>query len=305
MSVQTIKLKRTVEAGWNNFRRNGWLTVATVTVFTLSLLITGLTVSFGYATSVFLQNLENKVNITVAFNTDTTETRILQIKQELSKYKEVASIQYISRDQALQEFLKATNNDPNITKALDQIGGNPLPASLVINANQPDQYPIINEALKQSEFQDDIARINYEKNKQIIDTVTTSSQTTKRTGMLLAAIFVLVSLIVAFNTIRINMHSRRQEYEIMRLVGASNTYMRLPSVFEGIFYGLVAAVLSAILLVPAIKLIGSAVLFSINPSFLLAYYIDHWVRILAILLALGGTLGALSGYLALNRYLKI
>jgi cell division transport system permease protein len=305
MPLQTIKLKRTLESGWTNFRRNGWLTVATVTVFTLSLLITGLTVSFGFATSMFLQNLEEKVNITVAFNTDTTEERILEIKQDLGKYKEVASIQYISRDQALQEFLTATAGDPNIAKALDQIGDNPLPASLVIKATRPDQYPIINQALQQSAYKEDIARVNYEKNKKIIDTVTTSSQTTKRTGSLLAAIFILVSLIVAFNTIRINMHSRRQEYEIMRLVGASNTYMRLPSVFEGILYGVTAALISAILLIPAIKLIGSSVLFSIDPAFLMNYYFAHWFAIVVILLALGGILGALSGFLALNRYLKI
>ena len=305
MSQNTLKLGRTFREGWASFRRNGWLSVATVTVFTLSLLLVGLTSVFGFATGLLLQNLEDKINISVAFNVDTEESRILEMRQALLTYQEIASVDYISRDAALDQFIKTSGDDPNIAKALDEIGGNPLPASLTIRAKRPDQYDAIATAVANSVWKDDIARINYEKNKKIIETVATSSQSAKQTGLILAAIFILVSIIVAFNTIRINMHSRKQEYEIMRLVGASNTYMRLPSVFEGLLYGTSAAVVAAILLVPAIGLIGSSLVFFLPAGFLLSYYASHWFLFFIALVLLGATLGTLSGYLALNKYLKV
>ena len=305
MSPNSIKLKRTFREGWVSFRRNGWLSVATVIVFTLSLLIVGLTSVFGFATGLLLQNLEDKININVAFNTDVDESTILAMKQDLLKYQEIDSVEYISRDAALDQFMKTSGDDPNIAKALDEIGGNPLPASLTIRARRPDQYDAIATAVANSAWKDDIARINYEKNRTIIDTVASSSQSAKQTGLILAAVFILVSVIVAFNTIRINMHSRKQEYEIMRLVGASNTYMRLPSVFEGILYGTSAAITAAVLIIPAITLIGSSLGFFLPSGFLMGYYLGHWLLFLVVLLVLGSGLGAVSGALALNKYLKI
>lgn len=301
----SIKLRRTFHEGWHNFRRNGWLTVATVMVFTLSLFVIGLTFTFSLATGKLLTSLEEKLNINVAFETDVPEAQILNIKKELEKYREVASVEYISRDQALAEFIQMSNDDPSISKALDEIGDNPLPASLTIHARYPDQYDTINRVLLESSFKDSIDRINYEKNKKVISSVSDSSRNARRVGTILMALFIIVALVVAFNTIRINMHSRRQEFEIMRLVGASNIYMRMPSIFEGILYGGVSAVMALILLFPAVKFVGSALIFSMAPGFLMHYFLGHFFIVFLALLVLGSGLGALSGFLALNRYSKV
>lgn len=301
----SIKLGRTFREGWKNFLRNGWLTVATVTVFTLSLLIVGMIFVFGLASSRLLDSLEQKLNINVAFNTDVPEESILQIKSQLEKYSEVASVEYTSRDQALEQFLALSAGDPSITKALEEIGDNPLPASLTIRARHPEQYDTIARAVTESGFKNEISRVNYEKNKKIIDSVAGASRKSKDIGLILAVLFVAVAIVVALNTIRINMHSRRQEFEIMRLVGASNIYMRMPSVFEGIFYGTAAAILALLLILPAIKIIGSALIFSIAPGFLMQYFLGHFIWVLLALLTLGWTLGAVSGFLALSKYSKV
>src|SRR3990170_1994360 len=131
--MQTLKLWRTFQEGKENFRRNGWLTFATVSVITLSLFIAGLSFLIGITTQSILQNMRNKVNVSVSFNPDVTEERIMEIQRELSKYKkEIASVQYISRDDALKQFLADSGNDPIIAKAVEEIGENPLLASLVI-----------------------------------------------------------------------------------------------------------------------------------------------------------------------------
>lgn len=303
--MKGLKLWRTFREGAKNYTRNGWLTVATVVVMTLSLFIVSMTMILGITGSLILDNLRDKINIGVSFNPEVTEASILSIKSSLEKYQEVASIQYISRDQALSDFIAMGDNDPVITQALEEIGENPLLASLNIKAHNPEQYTIIAEALNQSTFKDDIARINYEKNKTAIERLDGINQMTRKVGLILGIIFVSISFLITFNTIRINMHSRRNEFEIMRLVGASNTYVRMPSVFEGIFYGLTAAFVTLILVFVSIQALAPMTQGVITDGTLLDYYAGHFLQISLSITMLGGVLGALGGFVAVRKYLKV
>src|SRR3989344_2692491 len=131
MPMKTLKLWRTFKEGAQNFRRNGWLTFATVSVLTLSLFIVSLSFLRVAVTHVELKNLRDKVSINVSFNPDVPESRILEIRDELAKYKkEISSVDYISRNEALDDFLAESGNDPTIVQAIEEIGENPLLASL-------------------------------------------------------------------------------------------------------------------------------------------------------------------------------
>ena len=191
--MKALKLWRTMQEGARNYTRNGWLTIATVVVITLSLFIVSMTMIFGVTTSLVLDNLRDKININVSFNADVSEPSILAIKKTLEKYKEVSSVTYISREQALNDFIAMSDNDPTITQALDEIGENPLLASLNIKARTPEQYNIIAQALAQATFRDEISRINYEKNKTAIERLDSINITTKKVGLLLGIIFISIS----------------------------------------------------------------------------------------------------------------
>ncbi len=187
-------------------------------------------------------------------------------------------------------------------QALDEIGENPLLASLTIKARDAGQYEKIAEAIKQGPFKEEVDRINYERNKKAIDKLNHIRSASKETGILLGALFIGIALLISFNTIRMNMYARKQEFEIMRLVGASNLYVRMPQVFEGIFYGLSAAAITIILLFGAVRVINP---YTANDIDLVGYYTSHFFSILFLLLLLGGILGALSGFVAVRRYLKV
>jgi cell division transport system permease protein len=303
--MKGLKLWRTFQEGFKNYTRNGWLTVATVVVMTLSLFIVSMTMLLGITTNLILDNLRDKINISVSFNPDVTEVSILSIKQDLEKYQEVASITYISRDKALSDFIAMGDNDPVITQALEEIGENPLLASLNIKANSPEQYDVISQALTQSTFKEDINRINYAKNKTAINRLDGINKMTRQIGLILGIIFVSISFLITFNTIRINMHSRRNEFEIMRLVGASNTYIRMPSVFEGVFYGLTAAFITLVLLFIAIQALAPLTAGILTNGTLLDYYAGHLLEISLSVTALGVVLGALGGFIAVRKYLKV
>jgi cell division transport system permease protein len=303
--MQTLKLWRTFKEGKSNFRRNGWLTFATISILSLSLFIVSLSVLLGMMTQLVLQNMREKVSVSVSFNPDVDESRILQIKDKLSEYKkEIASVEYVSRDAALTQFLAESGNDPVIAQAINEIGENPLLASLVIKAVTPEDYPLIVEQIQSSAFQNDISRINYAKNKKIFERLDRINQMTERAGLILGAIFIFVAILITFNTIRITIYSHRQEFEIMRLVGASNIYVRMPFVFEGALYGLVAAIVTVGLLSGISYYIAPLTQGAIPQGNFMNLYLGYFWYILGGLILLGVSLGVISSTIAIRRYLK-
>ncbi|MBI2439665.1 MAG: ABC transporter permease [Candidatus Moranbacteria bacterium] len=304
--MKTLKLWRTFKEGRENFRRNGWLTFATISILTLSLFIVSLSFLLGVTTKLVLQNMREKVNISVSFNPDVSEEKILEVRNELSRYKkEIVSVEYISREQALEQFLAESNNDPVIAQAIEEIGENPLLASLVIKAVRPEDYPLIVQQIEGSTFQNDVSRINYAKNKKIFDRLDRINQATRKAGILLGSLFVFIAILITFNTIRITIYSHRQEFEIMRLVGASNIYVRMPFVFEGALYGLVASVVTMLFLFIAARFIAPLTEGAIAQGNFLHLYYDYFWVLFGGLVLLGISLGVLSSAIAIRRYLKI
>ena len=278
MSNKSLKLWRTFKEGMQNFRRNGWLSFATVSILTLSLFIVSLSLLLGMTTSLILDNMREKVSVNVSFNPDVTEERIMEIKSELSKYtKEVASVEYVSKEKALDEFLAKDN--PVIAQAIKEIGENPLLPSINIKAVDPSKYPLIVEQLKGSTFQNDISRINYEENRRIFDRLEKINASTRKAGLAIGLTFIFIAILITFNTIRITIYSHREEFEIMRLVGASNLYVRTPFIFEGILYGVVAALVTMFLLLGIAYYISPLTQGAIpQGNFLKLYlYNIHWV----------------------------
>lgn len=303
-SSKTLKLWRTLNEGTQNFKRNGWLSFATVSILTLSLFIVSFSVLLGVTTSLVLQTMREKVTVNVSFNPDVPEERILQIKGELSKFtREIAAVEYVSRDQALQEFL--SRNNPIIARAIEEIGENPLLPSLNIKATHPEHYPLIVEQIQNSSFQSDISRINYEENRRIFERLERINEATKRSGIAIGITFILIAILITFNTIRITIYSHRQEFEVMRLVGASNLYVRMPYVFEGILYGITASIVTMALLGGIAYAIAPLTQGAIPQGNFLNLYLRnfHWIFIGLVLL--GTLLGVISSAIAIRRYLKV
>lgn len=303
--MKRVKLWRTFLEGTRNYKRNGWLTAATVVVLTLSLFIVSLTAILGITAGAILDTMQKKISINVSFNMDVPEERILSIKKDLEKYREVESIKYTSRDQALEDFRATESNQAVIKQALDELGENPLLASLSIRAKDSGQYQLIAEAVAQSSFREDVYSINYEKNKRAIERLNIIKKVSKNIGLVLGSILAGVALLITFNTVRINMHSRKGEFEIMRLVGASNTYVRMPSIFEGMLYGLTAAAVTVVLLFVTIQFVSPFTRDALPQGSLFDYYIGHIGKIILLLLVSGVGIGALSGAAAVRRYLKV
>ena len=303
--MKSNKLKRTFKEGLDNFYRNGWLTFATVGVLAISLYIISMTAMLGATADIVLKNIQDKINISVYFNPDVAESTILDIKSKLVGFEEIKSIDYVSKDQALEQFKKFGDGNPSISQALDEIGDNPLLSALVIRTKNINQYDLVAKSISSSSFAEDISRIDFEENKAAIEKLTSIIKIVEQVGLTLGIVFIIIGVLITFNAIRLTMYSHRHEFQIMRLVGASNIYIRMPFIFEGIFYGVTSAIIVLILLFITSKFLAPLTAGSINGGDIVSFYFHNFFIIFGLLLLSGMGLGTLSGIIAIRRYLKI
>ncbi len=299
------KLKRTFKEGIHNVYRNGWLSFATVSVLAISLYVISITVILGVTANIVLNNIQDKINVSVYFNPDVEEDSILEIKSKLIGFQEIKSIDFVSKEKALEQFMKIGEKNPSISQALEEIGENPLLSALVIRAKDPTQYDVITKAIGSSSFASDISRIDYEENKAAIERLSNIMKLVQQVGLTLGIVFVFIGVLITFNAIRLTMYAHKQEFEIMRLVGASNIYIRMPFVFEGIFYGATSAIIVMIGLFITSKFLAPLTAGSISGGDIVSFYFSNFLVIFGGLLFSGIFLGTLSAIIAIRRYLKI
>lgn len=305
MNTKGRKLLRTFKEGWKNFYREGWLSFAAVTILSLALYVLSVTVIISLSTYVALQKVQENVNVSVYFNLNVPENDILAIKDQIaSAKKEVSSVEYISREKALSDFRESVKDDPLITQTLDEIEDNPLPASLVITAKKSSDYAIISDSLQQTEFADMIMDINYEENQEVIEKAGSIIGFIQKIGFGIAIVFVFIAILITFNTVRMTLYTRAKEYEIMRLVGASNLYVKMPSIFEGVFYGLAGSLMAVALLFFTAIAVQSVTKGFFGSENTLQFYYAHFAIILISLIILGAFLGMISSFIAIRRYLE-
>ena len=252
-----------------------------------------------------LKNMQEKVNVSVFFKSSVPEESILKAKRDLENYNEVKTVEYVNKDQALENFKKNSANEPVIIQSLEEIGDNPLLSYLVIRANNSNQYDLIGEYLENTSFKEDISRVNYGKNKEVINRLNNIVSEVRKIGLGLAGFFSAISFLIIFNTVRITIYTHRKEVEVMRLVGASNIYIRLPFLFEGIIYGVTASMISMLLLFIALKFTVPFTERLIPGVNIISLYFSNFAMIFGMQILIGSFLGMLSSWFAIRKYLKI
>jgi len=302
--------KRVLVGGWKNFARGGAVSAATVLIMTVTLGIVSSLIFLSALLSFTLDTIKNKVDVSVYFVTTASESEILAVKDQLEKLPQVTSITYTSAEEALATFRERHANDQLTLQALDELGGNPLDASLSIRAKDPSEYESIVNFLEatpalSSSGTSIIDRINYAQNKEVIDRLTLAISATRQVGFAIVLLFALASILIAFATVRLAIYTAKEEIAVMRLVGASNAYIRGPFVITGVITGLVAAALVLLLLIPATWYAGAHTESWFGGFNLAAYYADSILLISALILLSGVVLGAVASVLAIRRYLTV
>lgn len=304
-----LNFKRIIRAGFINFTRNAFVSLAAVLIMTVTLFVIGSVLFLLAGLNSSLAEIKNKVDVSVYFAVNADEPSILSVKKSLEAFPSVSEVIYISREQALADFIKRHEGDAPTLQALEELEDNPLGAVLNIRAKDPSQYESIANFLKgDSAFLGGtnpiIDRINYFDNKVVIDRLAKIIGAAEQFGIALSVILVVISLVIAFNTIRLAIYISREEISVMRLVGASNKYIRGPFVISGILYGLFAGILTMIVFYPITRYVGQATANFFGGINFFSYYTENFGDFFAVIVGSGVLLGAVSSYFAVRRYLK-
>jgi len=297
-------LFRIIKSGWQSFVRNYWLSAATVAVMILALfVIAGLTL-FNVMTQAIVANLEGRVDVSVYFNKDTDEAKMLAVRQELITLPEVKSVDYVSQDEALKNFQERHKDNQVLLQSLQELDQNPLEASLNIKANNASQYEAISNYLTQDRFSGLIDKINYKQNQDIISRLTRLTGNIQMGGLIVSLFLALLAILVSFNTVRLTMYTWRDEISVMRFVGASNWFIRGPFLVEGALYGIAAAVTTIVLILPILYIVSPKITNFLPEVDLLYFYQANFWQFLILMFGVGILIGGVSSLIAIRRYLR-
>ena len=292
-------------ASWKHVWRNLWIGLATVIVFTVGLL----SVNILLATNVLLEkavaSIEDRIDVTVLFEPGTPEPLLAQAKSYMMNFPQVAHVRLVSADEALAELKERSKNNPKILEALSELASNPLGAQLIIKAKETKDYQFLLDTVRNPQYLPFIRKSSYDDHSQAIATIQASARSLRLFGSGLVAIFIFFGLLAAFNAIRVAIYTQREEIAIMRLVGASSAYIRLPYVLEGIWLAAFAGLITlasvwGLVLVAEPRL---ALFFGSDPG-LSAFYAANWPMLIVLQF---GTMAGLSGlvsWMAAGRYIR-
>ena len=305
-----MTIKRVLVGGGKNFARGGAVSVATVIIMTVTLGIIGSLIFLSALLSFSLNAIKDKVDVSVYFVTTANQSEILAVKDQIEKLPQVDRVTYTSADDALAAFRARHATDQLTLQALDELGGNPLDASLEVRAKDPSEYDSIVSFLEASPALSAggasiVDRINYEQNKEVIDRLSLAIQATQEIGFAVVILFAIASILIAFATIRLAIYTAKDEIAVMRLVGASNSYIQGPFIVAGVITGISAAILILIILWPTTWYAGVKTSEWLGGFNVASYYGSHFVFIFFILMLSGIALGAVASVLAIRKYLKV
>lgn len=310
MATKTTLTRRILTAGFRGFYRNRTVSLSSIFILTITLSII---TSFYLFRAIFdytLDQVQEKVDVRVYFTTDASIEQIQDVKAKLLGLPQVKQVTYTSREDALADFKLRHEGDQLTLQALDELGANPFGASLSVLAKETSQYEAIAQALTSGsgllgDAEGSVDKINYYQLKDSIDKLNNIIGWTNTVGFWLSVIFVLMSCMIVYNTIRLAIFVYRDEIAVMKLVGASNMFIRGPFVVEAVLYAFVATVITLILFWPATAWVTKKTVFFFEGLNLHSFFISHFFQLGGLLLLSGVVLAVISSLLAVRKYLQI
>jgi cell division transport system permease protein len=309
MKRKLITLSRIFKGGVINFIRNAWLAVAAIAVMVITLTIVLFSVIANATFTNTVKQITDRIDISVYLSDDITEEQRTKLVSDLKAKSEVKSIDYVSKEQALERYREQNRNNLDLLLAISQTD-NPLPASLQIKPVDPNNIEPIRQFLETEEIKTlQSEQTSYSGDrKEAIDKISQATAFFRRAGIIGVAVFAVISMLIIFNTIRMAIFNRREELNIMRLLGASTWYIRGPFVVETVLYGIIAAILSVVLcntlFAVSASAFGASSLGLLDITFASDYFADNFWIILAVQLSIGILIGGVSSFVATRRYLK-
>lgn len=300
---------RVLHTGVLNFMRNITLAIAAMAVMIVTLTI----VLFSVVTNATFVNtiaqITDKIDISVYLKDEDNKVQTDLLVKNIKALPNVKSVSYLSKDAALKKYVTQNAGNQQLLAAIS-VTSNPLPATILIKPNDLNKINEIKAYLTKTDIavlQSDLPSYSGDR-KQAIDNITHATDVLQKIGVVTVIIFAVICALIIFNTIQMAIFNRRDEIQIMRLLGASTSYIRGPFIVESAIYGLLSAVLS-VLIINATFLASSTALQAsslglLDINYANQYFDAHFWRLLGMQIGIGMLIGTTSSVIATRRYLK-
>lgn len=297
MKIRT--LGRHVREGVKNLGRNGWMTFASISAVTITLLILGVFLILALNVNYFAKTIENQVEIRVFLDVLADKPAIDQVEDEIRKLPRVNTITFISKEEGLKQFKESLGEKAYLFEGLEK--ENPLPDSFVVKTKLPQDTSAVAKQIEKIQY---VSGVNY--GAGTVEKLFTATETVRNVGIAFIVGLSFTAMFLIANTIKLTIVARRREIEIMKLVGATNWFIRWPFFVEGLLMGVFGALVPIVLLATGYYYLLSAMstnlslaLFKLLPLFPLVN------QVALALLAIGAFIGIWGSLVSVRRFLRV
>jgi len=294
--------------GFKNIFRNAWLSTAATAIMVITILI----MTFFAFSTIFvrtqLAQVRGKIDLSIFLSDDATQKQIQDLQTKINGINNVSAVTFVSKGDALKKLENSSAEGKKLAKSAEDIG-NPLPASFEVKLVNIDSIGQINStirSLEEAKIITDTSFDNRDDNRRgVVENVISISNSVSKIGLILSVLFLIIALLIIFNTIRMAIFTRREEVEIMKLVGATKWFVRGPFLVEGTLYGVFGALISLAIIIPFTRAVSPFLTSKLGAGPTLDYFASHFFLLAGGMFAIGIFIGVVSSWLALIRYLKV
>lgn len=304
-----ITFRRLFIVGCKNFVRNAWLSIAATVVMVVTIAIVLTAIVLNVTARNAISELSKNLKISVYLKDDAPQDVQQKLKNSLVSSPYVSSVEFVSREQAKQNFTSSFQNDEKLLEGLALIGGESLPASYEISVSDIEKISEVADIAKDTQFVVVVEEVSLGKTnvKSTIDRAAAAQKFVIRSSIIASTIFATVSILIIFNTIRMAIFTRSEEIRTMKLIGATPNYIRGPFIIETTLYGIIAGLAANAIVYAGILSIGSKLQTQAEFSETYAYFTSPSIMLsmLAGGVFAGILVGMLSSILAMEKYLRL
>lgn len=303
-----ITFWRVFKSGFRNTFRHAWLSTAATAIMVVTLLVMTFFAFSIYFVQTQLKEVQQKIDLTLFLSDDSKEEEIKLLQSKVLQVGGVSSVEYVSKADALKRLEASSEEGKKLAKSASDIG-NPLPSSLEVKLSKLDDIAAVNQQIRSLSEASIVTETSYDSRddnrKGVIENVIKISNGIARVGGVLSLVFLIIALLIIFNTIRMAIFTRREEIEIMKLVGATKWFIRGPFIVEGSLYGVFGATLALLALIPISRTAMPFLVDKLNAGVTVDYFVANLWLIVLCIYGLGILIGAISSWLAISRHLKL
>jgi cell division transport system permease protein len=301
-----LSFARVIKFSFQDIGRNIWLSIVTMSILILALFSVNMLLTVNVISQAAIGAVKEKIDVNIYIKPDTEESKIMALKAQISGLSQVKDVRYISKQEALESFKDKHQNDPEVMESLKEIGKNPLTPSMVIKPKDVDQYQEL--IINLNSIEDDIIESrNFDDHKLMIDKINGITDRVSEAGMVISFTFIIITLLLVYNSIRVAIYTHRREIKIMRLVGASNWFIRAPYLFSGIIYTVVGVSAIVVIYYFFLNLLQPYIeTFFIDYDInLAAHFRDNFIGIFGLQFLVGIVVNMGASLIAVSKYSKV